>query len=172
MAPCSAWWHPLCARTGWVSSSDLVGLVLVGLSSPSRSTAAALARPGPAGSAAGILLVDVGWVVRVSRAGMRRALASQAPRATKRKFAPRAKKAATHAGCRNTATTLGPLASWIQPAAPSRVSTKPCSRDQAGGVPCWHDEAATTRARCAAHRDHCSLRIPARSQHRRVRLLA
>jgi len=62
MAPCSAWWHPLCARNGRVSSSDLVGLVLVGLSSPSRSTAAALARPGPAGSAAGILLVDVGWV--------------------------------------------------------------------------------------------------------------
>ena len=39
-------------------------------------------------------------------------------------------------------------------------------------VPCWHNEATTARARCAAHRDYCNPRIPARSQHRRVRHLA
>ena len=36
----------LCVRTGRASSSDLVGLVTAGSSSPSRSTAAALARAG------------------------------------------------------------------------------------------------------------------------------
>ena len=56
-------------------------------------------------------------------------------------------------------------------------ASRPCQptkrrRCHEHAVPAGTNEAATARTRCAAHRDHCHRRVPARSEHRRVHHLA